>query len=260
MLLLKGISGAHGVLLITGPTGSGKTTTLYSALSRLNNDEVNIITVEDPVEYQLQGINQVQVNPATGVTFAKGLRAILRQDPNIVMVGEIRDVETAEIAVRAAMTGHLVLSTLHTNSAVNSITRLVDMGVEPFLVSSAVNCIMAQRLVRRICTKCETDYKPSSEERAMLGEHGFEAHTLKKGKGCEACGQSGYKGRLAIHEILPIDDTLRSMIMQRRTDSDYRKYAIETGGMIPLLQDGLSKVMAGQTTISEIYRVTGIEM
>jgi len=257
MLFQKGINGAHGVVLITGPTGSGKTTTLYSALSRLNNDEVNIITVEDPVEYQLQGINQVQVNPVTGLTFAKGLRAMLRQDPNIVMVGEIRDVETAEIAVRAAMTGHLVLSTLHTNSAVNSITRLIDMGVEPFLVSSSVNCIVAQRLVRRICPGCATTYTPTAEEKELLHEHGYEAvETLRRGRGCGECGRSGYKGRLAIHEVLMIDDTLRSMILQKRSDSDYRNYAISRG-LVPLVKDGLSKVVAGHTTMAEIFRVTG---
>jgi type IV pilus assembly protein PilB len=260
MLFQKSIAGAHGVVLITGPTGSGKTTTLYSALSRLNNDEVNIITVEDPVEYQLQGINQVQVNPVTGVSFSKGLRAILRQDPNIVMVGEIRDVETTEIAIRAAMTGHLVLSTLHTNSAVNSITRLIDMGVEPFLVSSAVNCIVAQRLVRKICPSCISDYIPSAEELHLLEEHGFMADSLKKGSGCGDCGRTGYKGRLAIHEILPIDDELRSLILQKRSDSEYRNYAVEQGGMVPIIKDGLSKVVAGLTTVSEIFRVTGKDL
>lgn len=257
MLFQRGIASAHGVVLITGPTGSGKTTTLYSALSRLNNDEVNIITVEDPVEYQLQGINQVQVNPAAGVSFAAGLRAILRQDPNIVMVGEIRDVETAEIAIRAAMTGHLVLSTLHTNSAVNAITRLIDMGVEPFLVSSAVNCIVAQRLVRRICPSCSEEYAGTEEERSLLAEHGFTLLMLRRGRGCVECGRTGYKGRLAIHEILPVDDTLRAMVLQKRSDSEYRQYAVESAGMVPILKDGLSKVAAGLTTVSEVYRVTG---
>ncbi|CAN7573472.1 ATPase, T2SS/T4P/T4SS family [Paenibacillus sp. LjRoot153] len=256
MLFQKGINNAHGVVLITGPTGSGKTTTLYSALSRLNNEEVNIITVEDPVEYQLQGINQVQVNSVTGLTFAKGLRTILRQDPNIVMVGEIRDVETAEIAIRAAMTGHLVLSTLHTNSAANSITRLIDMGVEPFLISSAVNCIIAQRLVRKICPGCSTSYVPSQEEKMLLEGQGYTAEILRRGSGCGECGRSGYKGRLAIHEILPIDDTLRTMILQKRSDNDYRNYATEHG-LIPMIKDGISKVIAGQTTLAEVFRVTG---
>ncbi|WP_281887206.1 GspE/PulE family protein [Paenibacillus sp. YYML68] len=257
-LFMKGIQGAHGVVLITGPTGSGKTTTLYSALSRLNREDTNIITVEDPVEYQLQGINQVQVNLVTGLTFARGLRAILRQDPNIVMIGEIRDVETAEIAVRAAMTGHLVLSTLHTNSAVNAITRLIDMGVEPFLVSSAVNCIVAQRLVRRICPGCMTEYAPSDEERTLLAEHGIEAGMLRKGRGCGECGRTGYRGRLAIHEVLMLDDTLRSMILQKRSDSDYRTYAL-TRTYEPLLKDGLRKVAAGMTTMVEVFRVAGTE-
>jgi type IV pilus assembly protein PilB len=255
-LFMKGIQSAHGVVLITGPTGSGKTTTLYSALSRLNNDDVNIITVEDPVEYQLQGINQVQVNTVTGLTFARGLRSILRQDPNIVMIGEIRDVETAEIAIRAAMTGHLVLSTLHTNSAVNAITRLIDMGVEPFLVSSAVNSIVAQRLVRKICAACAAEYSPSLEEKELLEQHGFYVHSLKKGRGCAECGRSGYRGRMAIHEILNLDDTLRSMILQRRSDSDYRNYAVSRT-LVPMIQDGLAKVAAGLTTVSEIFRVTG---
>lgn len=251
---LKGITGAHGVVLITGPTGSGKTTTLYSALSRLNTDEVNVITVEDPVEYQLQGINQLQVNTATGLTFANGLRAILRQDPNIVMVGEIRDTETAEITVRAAMTGHLVLSTLHTNNAVNSITRLIDMGVEPYLVASAVNCVVAQRLVRKICIHCAVDDLPTDEERILLEQHGLRAAVLKKGKGCPKCGRSGYKGRLAIHEVFSADDTLRAMILQKRPDHEYMEYALKSG-MTPMLQDGLNKVIAGLTTVSEVYRV-----
>ncbi|MED4603479.1 ATPase, T2SS/T4P/T4SS family [Paenibacillus validus] len=257
-LFMKGIQGAHGVVLITGPTGSGKTTTLYSALSRLNHEDVNIITIEDPVEYQLQGINQVQVNPVTGLSFARGLRAILRQDPNIVMIGEIRDVETAEIAVRAAMTGHMVLSTLHTNSAVNAITRLIDMGVEPFLVSSSVNSIVAQRLVRRVCPSCSVAYSPSEDERKLFEAHGFEAQTLKKGQGCAECGRSGYRGRLAIHEILTLDDTLRSMILQKRPDSDYRAYAL-TQSYVPLVKDGLAKAAAGYTTLSEIFRVIGNE-
>ncbi|KIL42465.1 type II secretion system protein E [Gordoniibacillus kamchatkensis] len=255
---VKGISRPHGVVLITGPTGSGKTTTLYSALSRLNSDEVNIITVEDPVEYQLSGINQVQVNAATDLTFAKGLRAILRQDPNIVMVGEIRDSETAEIAVRAAMTGHLVLSTLHTNSAVNALTRLIDMGVEPFLVSSSVHCIVAQRLVRKVCPHCACDDSPTIEEQTLLRAHGIEAGTLRKGNGCRECGRSGYKGRLAIHEVLLVDDVLRSMILQKRPDNEYLHHALRKG-MVPILKDGLEKAAAGLTTLSEIFRVTSNE-
>jgi type IV pilus assembly protein PilB len=254
----QSIQHTHGVVLITGPTGSGKTTTLYSALARLNNDEANIITVEDPVEYQLQGINQVQVNTVTGLTFARGLRSILRQDPNIIMVGEIRDIDTAEIAVRAAMTGHLVLSTLHSNSAVNSITRLIDMGVEPFLVASAVNCVVAQRLVRKLCKHCTITYAPTDEERRVMLQYGYDVPHLHKGVGCEICGRTGYKGRLAIHEVLHIDDSLRSMIIQKRSDSDYKKYGLEHG-LVPIMQDGMDKVAAGETTILEIFRVAGNE-
>jgi len=254
-LFIQGIESSHGVVLITGPTGSGKTTTLYSALSRLNHDEVNIITVEDPVEYQLQGINQVQVNTVTGLTFARGLRSILRQDPNIVMVGEIRDTETAEIAIRAAMTGHLVLSTLHTNSAVNSISRLIDMGVEPFLIATALHCIVGQRLVRKVCVSCAASYEPSENERAMLFRNGIRDEQLKKGKGCVDCARTGYKGRLAIHEVLILDDHLRSMILQRRPDNEYRDYALQHG-LVLMLKDGLLKVAAGLTTIAEIFRVT----
>lgn len=253
-LFMRGIQSANGVVLITGPTGSGKTTTLYSALSRLNNDDVNIITVEDPVEYQLQGINQVQVNAVSGLSFARGLRAILRQDPNIVMIGEIRDVETAEIAVRAAMTGHLVLSTLHTNSAVNSITRLIDMGVEPFLVSSSVHCIVAQRLVRKICPACQTEGAPSLEEQRILSQYGFDIHQVKRGRGCAECGRTGYRGRMAIHEVLVIDDVLRSMILERRADSEYRNYAISKS-LVPMIKDGLAKAAEGKTTVAEVLRV-----
>lgn len=253
-LFLKGINSPHGIVFITGPTGSGKTTTLYSALSRLNRDEVNIITIEDPVEYQLKGINQLQVNPQVGLTFARGLRAILRQDPNIVMVGEIRDVETAEIAVRAAMTGHLVLSTLHSNSAVNAITRLIDMGVEPFLVASALNCVVAQRLVRRVCPHCAEEREPSPQEGELFAACGIKADRLKIGRGCGECSRTGYRGRLAIHEVLACDDGLRSMILQKRTDSEYRAYA-SARGLIPLVQDGLAKAAAGLTTVSEVFRV-----
>ncbi|WP_409346899.1 GspE/PulE family protein [Paenibacillus sp. MBLB4367] len=255
-LFMKGIGSANGIVFITGPTGSGKTTTLYSAISRLNNDEVNIITIEDPVEYQLQNINQVQVNSVTGLTFSRGLRSILRQDPNIVMVGEIRDVETAEIAVRAAMTGHLVLSTLHSNSAVNSITRLIDMGVEPFLIASSLNCVVAQRLVRRICPHCAAPHEPTREETELLASSGRKTDVLYKGSGCGECGRSGYKGRLAIHEVLQLDDTLRGMILQRRSDAEYASYA-RTLGLVSLQNDGIAKAIAGLTTLTEVYRVTG---
>ena len=254
-LFQQGIETPYGTVLITGPTGSGKTTTLYSALAKLNDDEVNIITIEDPVEYQMRGINQVQVNQVTGMSFARGLRSMLRQDPNIVMVGEIRDSETAEIAIRAAMTGHLVLSTLHTNHAVNAITRLIDMGIEPFLISSSLTCVVAQRLVRRVCNTCAEGYEPLDEEKRLLEQHGLVNLSLRKGKGCIACAQTGYKGRLAIHEVLPIDDTLRSMILQKRSDNEYKQQALQNG-LIPMLEDGLAKVAVGLTTITEVLRVT----
>ena len=249
------ISSAYGVVLITGPTGSGKTTTLYSALSQLNGEEVNILTVEDPVEYQLHGVNQVQVNPQTGLTFAVGLRAMLRQDPNIIMVGEIRDAETAEIAIRAAMTGHLVLSTLHTNTAINAVTRLIDMNVEPFLISSALKGVVAQRLVRHVCSKCAAPYAPKAEERELLEANGFGVEGLRRGAGCEDCGRTGYRGRLAIHEVLTLDDELRSMILRRLSDNEYRHYALKRG-FVPMLADGLGKVAKGFTTVEEILRVT----
>ncbi|WP_419873958.1 GspE/PulE family protein [Candidatus Pristimantibacillus sp. PTI5] len=255
-LFRKSIEMAYGVVLITGPTGSGKSTTLYSALAHLNKDDVNIITVEDPVEYQLEGVNQVQVNPQSGLTFARGLRAILRQDPNIVMLGEIRDSETAEISVRAAMTGHLVLSTLHTNNAVNSITRLIDMGVEPFLISSAVNCIVAQRLVRRICKHCKQKYTPIDKELELIAAQGIHADHLYKGAGCGECGRTGYKGRLAIHEVLLIDNEMRALIISKRSDNEYYEHALKHG-MVPILVDGLTKAVEGHTTVTEVFRVLG---
>lgn len=257
-LFQKGINSTTGILLVTGPTGSGKTTTLYAAMAELNDDEVNIVTVEDPVEYQLDGINQVQVNPQAGLTFANGLRSILRQDPNIVIVGEIRDRETAEISVRTAMTGHLVLSTLHTNSAVNSISRLIDMGIEPFLLSSALNCIVTQRLIRRICTHCKIFRQPSEEELAFFKKYGFDIEQMAVGRGCEQCMQSGYSGRMGIHEVLMIDDELRAMIIQKRTDSEYLAY-VKTQGFIPMLEDGLTKVVQGYTTVEEVLRVTNYD-
>ncbi|GAB7386580.1 GspE/PulE family protein [Bacillaceae bacterium] len=244
----------YGIVLITGPTGSGKTTTLYSALSRLNGEEVNIITIEDPVEYQLEGINQVQVNTAVGLTFAKGLRSVLRQDPNIIMVGEIRDVETAEIAIRAALTGHLVLSTLHTNDAVSALTRLIDMGIEPFLVASSISGIVGQRLVRRICSRCKVPVAPAPEEAELLRQHGLAAETLYKGSGCPDCNQTGYRGRMAIQEVLVPDEKMREMILARSADSEYRRHA-KAQGFATMLQDGLAKAAAGETTVSEILRV-----
>jgi type IV pilus assembly protein PilB len=248
----------HGVCLITGPTGSGKTTTLYGALQYLNKDDVNIITIEDPIEYQLTGINQVQVNLQAGLTFARGLRAILRQDPNIVMVGEIRDTETAEIAIRAALTGHLVFSTLHTNDAVAAITRLVDMGVEPFLVSSALVGVVAQRLVRRICLECAEPYEPQSLEKEVLVQKGIPLSGFKRGKGCNACHGTGYFGRMAIQEVFVVDDEIRRMILDKRSDAEYRRHA-RSLGMKSMLEDGIEKARRGLTTLSEVLRVTLLE-
>ncbi|MCL7748101.1 type II secretion system ATPase GspE [Halalkalibacter alkaliphilus] len=249
------LSRAYGIILVTGPTGSGKSTTLYSALSNLNSPDVNIITVEDPVEYQVQGINQVQVNSNIGMTFAAGLRSILRQDPDIIMVGEIRDTETAEIALRSALTGHLVLSTLHTNDAVSAISRLIDMGIEPFLVSSALTGVVAQRLVRRVCPACAEDYQPAEEERYLFESRRLKVEKLVRGKGCANCNSTGYRGRIAIHEVVVIDDTLRELITQKSSDSIYRQY-INEQGFVKISEDGLIKAALGQTTIDEVFRVT----
>lgn len=247
------IDSPYGIILITGPTGSGKSTTLYSALQHLNKESANIITVEDPVEYQLAGINQVQVNGMIGLTFAAGLRSILRQDPNIVMVGEIRDGETAEIAVRASLTGHLVLSTLHTNDSVSSIMRLEDMGVESYLISSSLIGIVAQRLVRKICHECKRSYIPSEQERIFLQKRGVSIEQLYRGDGCGSCNQTGYRGRLAIHEVLFIDDELRSMISRNLATHELRQHALDKG-MNLLIDDGLQKVSQGVTTLQEVIR------
>jgi type IV pilus assembly protein PilB len=220
----------------------------------LNSQEVNIITVEDPVEYQLEGINQIQVKEEVGLTFAAGLRSILRQDPDIVMVGEIRDLETAQISIRASLTGHLVLSTLHTNSAVESISRLNDMGIEPFLISSSLVGVVAQRLVRRNCRDCEESHLPSEREQEIFAQRGLVIQEVKKGKGCPACNYSGYRGRLAIHEVLPIDDYVKDVILNRRNPSQIRAYMKEKG-YYNLLEDGLLKVKAGITTTEEVLRV-----
>ncbi len=255
------IKRSNGIILVTGPTGSGKTTTLYSVLSVLNSPEVNILTIEDPVEYQIKGIGQIQVNSKIELTFANGLRSILRQDPDIVLVGEIRDKETAEIAVQASLTGHLVFSTLHTNDSAGGITRLVDMGIEPFLVSSSVVALIAQRLVRTICPVCRTAYHPDDEE---LMEIGISRDLLKddmlyKGNGCVNCVNTGYKGRSGIYEILIIDDEIRSMIT-RSVDSSMIKHAAIKKGMTTLKEDGIKKVINGVTTIKEILRVTQDEV
>lgn len=244
----------HGIILVTGPTGSGKSSTLYSALNELNQPNINIITVEDPVEYQLAGINQVAVNAEVGLTFAAGLRSILRQDPNVVMVGEIRDGETAEIAIRAAMTGHMVLSTLHTNSAVSTINRLLDMGVDTFLVANALSGVLAQRLVRCICSNCKTTVAPSVEEEMFLKHHHAEEKMLYKGLGCNKCGGTGYKGRMAVHEFFALTPDIRHAINNHATDELLAELA-EKSGMKTLFADGLSKVLQGYTTIAEILKV-----
>ncbi len=248
---------SHGIILVTGPTGSGKTTTLYAMLSQINSTDLKIITVEDPVEYQIPGINQIQVNPKIDLTFATGLRSILRQDPDVVMIGEIRDRETAEIAIQASLTGHLVISTLHTNDSASSIARLIDMGVEPFLVSSSVIAIMAQRLLRTVCKECGARYKPSAEELAQIGLDPAKVvdKFVFKAKGCPACLDTGYAGRTGIHEILVMDDELRSMIMKGVEAGRIKRRAMEKG-MLTLREDGARKVLAGETTIEELLRVT----
>lgn len=248
---------SHGIVLVTGPTGSGKTTTLYAALSKINSPDKNIITIEDPIEYQIKGIGQMQVNPKIDLTFANGLRSILRQDPDVIMVGEIRDLVTAEIAIHASLTGHLVFSTLHTNDSSGAITRLIDMGIEPFLVSSAIVAIAAQRLVRVICMECRQVYIPSEDELSKLslrrGDLG--SSNFYYGKGCPACMNRGYKGRTGIYEILLMDDELRQMILGRSDSSTIKNRAHEKGMRI-LKEDGAKKIIAGITTTEEVLRVT----
>ncbi|QQE77543.1 GspE/PulE family protein [Alicyclobacillus sp. SO9] len=249
------IRSPYGIILLTGPTGSGKTTTLYAGLSELMSDEHNIVTIEDPVEFELDGVNQVQVNPAIGLTFARGLRSLLRQDPDIVMVGEIRDAETAEIAIRTALTGHLVFSTLHTTDAVGSLNRLIDMGIEPFLVASAIVGVVAQRLVRRICDKCGNPYEPTEAEWNWLHRYGVSEGNFKRGKGCGYCNHTGYAGRMAVQEIVQLDDELQHLVLEKRSSADYLRSAIKQG-MKTMLEDGIRKAALGQTTISEVMRVT----
>ncbi|OEH84210.1 type II secretion system protein GspE [Desulfuribacillus stibiiarsenatis] len=247
----------YGVILITGPTGSGKTTTLYAALNEINDAQKNIVTVEDPVEYVLDRINQVQVNTKAGMTFAGGLRSILRQDPDIIMVGEIRDKETAEIAIRSATTGHLVLSTLHTNDAASTITRLLDLEIEPFLVASAVVGVLAQRLVRTICPDCKRSFQLPEQDpwRLFLGASDTEPITLYKGNGCSFCNNTGYKGRTAIHEFMPVTKEIRNLVA-RKASADVIKDVGRKEGMITLKEDGIKKAFAGKTTLQEIVRVS----
>ncbi|MBP8987525.1 MAG: type II secretion system ATPase GspE [Spirochaetes bacterium] len=251
------IKKTHGIILVTGPTGSGKTTTLYSVLTRLNTYDVNILTVEDPIEYQLHGVGQMQVKPKIDLTFAAGLRSILRQDPDIIMVGEIRDLETAEIAIQAALTGHRVFSTIHTNDAASGITRLLDMGVEPFLIASSVNAFLAQRLVRTICPHCKQSYKPDTVVLKDLGikSSQIQGKKLYKGKGCEKCINTGYLGRSGIYELLPITNDIRKLIMEHADAVAIKEKAI-ANGMKTLLQDGIEKAFQGLTTLEEVLRVS----
>jgi len=268
-LFEKALHRPNGIILISGPTGSGKSSTLYSALQTLNKPDVKIITVEDPVEYRIEGITQVQVNAQIGLTFASGLRSILRQDPNIVMVGEIRDTETAEIAVRASLTGHLVFSTIHTNSAISTITRLADMGIEHYLIASSLVCVVAQRLVRRVCRECAESVSARPEELHLLAANGLldagpscrpagETVMLARGKGCTACGKTGYSGRIAIHEVLMIDEGMRRLIAGKAPLEDLSEYAAEHG-FRSLLRDGLEKVMEGLTTTEELFKAVTVD-
>jgi general secretion pathway protein E len=252
--LKSALSRHNGIILVTGPTGSGKTTTLYASLLRLNTEDRNIITVEDPVEYQLNGIGQMHVNPKIGLTFAAGLRSILRQDPDIMMVGEIRDLETAEIAVHASLTGHLVLSTLHTNDAPSAATRLIDMGIEPFLVSSSLVCVLAQRLVRIICPHCKESYTPSKQELSYL-EIDPPPSELYRGKGCDKCLDKGYLGRTGIYEMLEITPDIRAMIAERKDAQTIKTAAIKSG-FSSLQRNAVDNIINGITTVEEVVRVT----
>ncbi|HRQ72325.1 MAG TPA: GspE/PulE family protein [Phycisphaerales bacterium] len=251
------IARPHGILLVTGPTGSGKSTTLYASLNRIVSDEIKVITVEDPVEYHVGGVNQIQVHSKIGMTFAAGLRAVLRHDPDVVMIGEIRDRETAEVAVQASLTGHLVFSTLHTNDAAGATTRLLDMGVEPFLVSSSVEGIMAQRLVRRICEECRVEYHP---DRGDLPDDFQLAKgaSLVRGEGCRACRGTGYRGRVGVYELLRMNPAIREMVMQRVNAPQIAARAVEDGDLLTLKHDGYDKARAGVTTIAEVMRALAV--
>ena len=254
-LLERIVSKTHGIFLATGPTGSGKTTTLYSVLSKIFTVEKKIITIEDPVEYELPGVAQIPVRPSRDFTFAKGLRAILRQDPDIVMVGEIRDSETAEIAIRAALTGHLVFSTLHTNDSVGAVSRLIDMGVEPFLIASSLEGVLAQRLVRKICESCRTEMQPDNSLVERMSSFGVQVQgkTFYYGKGCEACRGLGYRGRVGLYELLKVTEPLREMIVQRKSNTEIK--ALLKSDMVTIQQDALLKVTTGETSLEEALRV-----
>ena len=247
----------HGIVLVTGPTGSGKTTSLYASLERINSPDKKIITIEDPVEYQIQGINQIQVNNKVNLTFANGLRSVLRQDPDIILVGEIRDRETADISIHASLTGHLVFSTLHTNDSASAITRLIDMDIEPFLVASSMLAIVAQRLVRVLCKHCREKYEPTDEELNRLGvsREVLKDGVLYRSKGCPTCLDTGFSGRLAIFEILIIDDDIRNLTLKTTDSSTIKRKAVENG-LTTLRMDGASKVVEGLTSVDEVLRVT----
>jgi len=251
----ESFSKPYGAILATGPTGSGKSTTLYATLNILNNVDKNIITVEDPVEYRLGGVNQIQVNNKAGLTFASALRSILRADPDIVLIGEVRDRETALIAVEASLTGHLVLSTLHTNDAPSAVTRLVEMGVEPYLVASALDCVVAQRLARKLCDRCREEYKPTPEELTGSGfPEDSKVETLWRPVGCSACGKTGYRGRIGLYEVMPVTEEVETLAVELKSSDEIRRMAVEQG-MLTLRHDGLEKAKTGQTSLEEIFRV-----
>jgi len=256
-LLRRLIHRTNGIILVTGPTGSGKTTTLYASLSEINEPGKNIITIEDPVEIRLAGIGQIEIKPSIGLTFAAGLRSILRQDPNVILVGEIRDLETAEIAIQASLTGHLVFSTIHTNEAAGAVTRLIDMGVEPFLISSSLAAAIAQRLVRLLCMHCREAHDPTDEElrEIGLGRAELAGNKVYRARGCPQCGSTGYRGRIAIFEILVIDDAIRRMITRGIDSKSIQDAAIERG-MVTMRMYGRQQVLAGVTSIAEILRQT----
>lgn len=253
----KNLQFINGIILVTGPTGSGKTTTLYSSLNLLNTAEKKILTIEDPVEYQISGINQMQVNDKIGFTFANGLRSILRQDPDIVMVGEMRDLETAQMGIQAALTGHLVFSTLHTNDSASTVARLLDMGIEDYLVASTLRCILAQRLVRRICPYCKKPYQPNRSELISIGISDVNNLTFYQGQGCQECNYTGYLGRIAIFELLNITPVIEKMITERSNASEIKNVAC-ANGMMTLRDYGFKKVLSGVTTIDEVLRVTQV--
>jgi type II secretory ATPase GspE/PulE/Tfp pilus assembly ATPase PilB-like protein len=251
----KAIDEPHGIVLVTGPTGSGKTTTLYASLRQMDKNTMNVSTVEDPVEYHLDGVTQTQMHETIGMTFAKALKSLLRQDPDVIMLGEIRDLETAQTAIQAALTGHLVLSTLHTNDAPSSLTRLVNIGLEPFLVGAAVRAVLAQRLVRRLCTHCKANEKPTEEHAEFLAMNGMDPDAVFVAKGCDKCRNRGYSGRVGIYELLTVDDQLRDVIARNPNVSEFRRTCMERG-MVTLRQDGMSKVAKGLTTVEEVVRAT----